>query len=318
MQADWTKRGRRWAAAAFAVVGWAVAASGQSERPGMGAIPYDAGVAFRVWAPNATSVGVVFKGQSNAVPMVREAGGTHWSVDVPGAEVGQAYKYRINGGDDRRDPRARKVESSSGYSIVYNPNAFDWGGTPHPKPWRNDLVIYQIHVGTFSGSTNLPGTFDEAIPYLDHVRDLGISAVQVMPVNEFAGGMSWGYNPADLFAIENSYGGPDAFKRFVKACHERGMAVFIDVVHNHYGPSDLDMWQFDGWSEWGFGGIYFYNDGRAYTMWGATRPDFGRWEVRSFIRDQILMFVEEYRAGGFRWDSSHSTSYSEWGHNQQP
>ena len=90
-----------------------------------------------------------------------------------------------------------------------------------------------------------------------------------MPPFEFAGDVSWGYNPAHLFAIESGYGGPDAFKRFIRAAHDHGIAVIVDVVFNHLGPSDLDLWRFDGWAEDDGGGIYFYNDERASTPWGT-------------------------------------------------
>ena len=300
---------------------FALSALSQSARPGMGPIPYaDAlgtGTTFRVWAPNASAVGV--KGQFNGwatTPLVNEGSGT-WSADIPGARANHEYKIRINNSFDKRDPRARRVTDSSGNSIVYDMQAFDWGGTSIPQPWRNDAVIYEMHVGSYNAEDWIPSTFDKAIERLDHIRDLGINVIQVMPVNEFAGDRSWGYNPADPFAIESGLGGPNAFKRFVKACHERGIAVFADVVHNHYGPTDLDLWTFDGWSQGGFGGIYFYNDARAYTPWGSTRPDFGRSEVRQYIRDQIMMFVEEYRLGGFRWDSTYNILNSDWGHNEQ-
>lgn len=274
----------------------------------------ETGVTFRVWAPNATAVGV--KGQFNGwatTPMVDEGGGI-WSVDINGAMPGQEYKYRINNSFDRRDPRARRVTNSNGNSVIYDPEAFDWQDVPIPMPWRNDLVIYQMHIGTVGGQ-NPPSNFDQAIARLDHVRDLGISAIKLMPVNEFAGGRSWGYNPSDLFAIESDYGGPAAMKRFMRAAHERGISVFMDVVHNHYGPSDLDMWRFDGWYENNLGGIYFYNDDRAHTPWGSTRPDFGRQEVRDFIRDQIFMWVEEFRIGGFRWDSVYNIINTDQGFN---
>jgi 1,4-alpha-glucan branching enzyme len=107
---------------------------------------------------------------------------------------------------------------------------------------------------------------------------------------------------AHPFAVESIYGGPDALKRFVKAAHEHGIAVLVDVVYNHFGPSDLDLWQFDGWSENGKGGIYFYNDHRSQTPWGETRPDYGRGEVRQYLRDNALMWFEEYHADGLRWD----------------
>lgn len=296
-----------WASAA--VVGWA-----QSNRPGMGAMPYEGGTTFRVWAPNASSVSV--RGEFNnwqEAPLISEGNG-NWSLDAGRARAGQRYKYFLNGNSWKRDPRARQVVNSSDSSIIYDPNAFDWGDSSFSTPWRNDAVIYQMHVGTFSGG-QLPGDFDRAIERLDHIQNLGVNLIKVMPVNEFAGSFSWGYNPADLFAIESDYGGPDAFKRFVKACHARGIGVLVDVVHNHYGPSDLDLWRFDGWSQNGYGGIYFYNDDRAITPWGDTRPDFGRPQVRSFIRDQIFMFLEEYRVDGFRWDSIFNMIYVNGGDN---
>ena len=287
-------------------------ARAQSSRPGLGAVPYSGGTTFRVWAPFAESAAVA--GEFNdwhAAPLVRDASGGTWSADVPGARAGQRYKYVFNGQIWKRDPRARQVTHSSGDSVVYDPNAFDWGNDRAPEIARNDLVIYQLHVGTFAGK-NPPATFDDAIPRLDHVRALGFTAVQLMPVNEFPGGRSWGYNPSDPFAVETDYGGPDALKRFVRAAHERGLAVFVDVVHNHYGPTDLDLWSFDGASWNGLGGIYFYNDDRAHTPWGSTRPDFGRPEVRTFVRDQVFMFADEYRVDGFRWDSVfHIVSFSE-------
>ena len=123
-----------------------------------------------------------------------------------------------------------------------------------------------------------------------------------MPIAEFAGDLSWGYNPRTPFAIEHTYGGPAGFKRFVKAAHARGIAVILDVVYNHFGPSDLHLWQFDGWSENGLGGIYFYNDHRAETPWGQTRPDYGRPEVRQYIRDNALMWLHDYHVDGLRMD----------------
>ena len=124
-------------------------------------------------------------------------------------------------------------------------------------------------------------------------------------MNEFSGNHSWGYNPSDLFAVENAYGGPDALKEFVKAAHARGISVHVDIVHNHYGPEGVDLLQFDGY---GGGdnkaGIYFYEDDeRAQTPWGP-RPDFGRAGVREFIADQVRMWFDEYKIDGLRWDST--------------
>ena len=121
---------------------------------------------------------------------------------------------------------------------------------------------------------------------------------------EFQGSVSWGYNPALIYAIESDYGGPKAFEEFVKAAHARGIAVILDVVYNHFGPGDLDLWQFDGWGDNGKGGIYFYNDWRSNTPWGDTRPDYGRQEIRQYIFDNAMMWLEEFRLDGLRCDAT--------------
>ena len=143
---------------------------------------------------------------------------------------------------------------------------------------------------------------------LDYLKSLGVNAVEVMPIAEFPGDSSWGYNLAQPFAAENiGYGGPDGFKTFVQACHLRGLAVLLDVVHNHYGPADLDMWNFDGWSGGGSlgGGIYFYesNSNLQITPYGDTRPNFGSQQVDSFVQDNFSMWLSEYHVDGFRWDT---------------
>jgi len=172
-------------------------------------------------------------------------------------------------------------------------------------PSWDDAVIYEMHIGTFNDAAGgAPGTFGSAIARLDQLRDLGVNMVKVMPVFEFAGDFSWGYNPAHPFAIEGAYGGMNEYKRFVNEAHARGIGVIQDMVHNHYGPSDLDLWRYDGWSQNNLGGIYFFNDGRAATPWGMTRPDYGRGEVRSYIRDNAMMMLQEFRCDGLRIDST--------------
>lgn len=269
------------------------------------------GTVFRVWAPNAKSVSVIgsfnnWDGRRH--PLRKEGANGVWSLEVREAKPGDEYLYLINGELRRKDPRARQVTSADGNGVIYDTEAFDWGDT---KDWQstaslNDLVIYQLHPGTFHDpdpTDGEPGTLLDAIEKLDHLKDLGVNCVLLMPVNEFHGRHSWGYNPSDQFAIESSYGGPDALKAFVKACHERDIAVHVDIVHNHYGPQDIAVWQFDGTSRTpDTGGIYFYEDDRADTPWGP-RPDFGRPEVRDFIADQVRMWFDEYKIDGLRWDS---------------
>jgi 1,4-alpha-glucan branching enzyme len=277
---------------------------------GMGAIPHVGGVAFRVWAPNAQRVAVI--GSFNdwdgeKCPMQAEENG-YWYADVAEARVGDEYRFLLTtakGALARIDPYAREVTHSVGNAIVHDPS-FDWEGDDfHLAPW-NELVIYELHVGTFNDEENgnLPGKFDSVSARLGHLKKLGVNAIQIMPVAQFAGERSWGYNPSHIFSVEIAYGGPLAFKRFVKRAHKHGIAVILDVVYNHLGPSDLDLWQFDGWSENNLGGIYFYNDFRANTPWGDTRPDYGRGEVRQFILDNVLMWLEEYHVDGLRFDST--------------
>lgn len=281
----------------------------RSKHAGMGAIPYSTGVAFRVWAPNAGKVFVsgTFNGWSpDSHPLVNERNG-YWSADVPGAKPGDSYKYRIMAGNTelwRIDPYAREVTNSVGEAVVFDPG-FDWGDDDFRPPAWNQMTIYEMHIGTFApGPDGQPGTFDTAIEKLPHLRDLGANTILVMPPSEFPGDISWGYNPSHPFAVESAYGGPLAFKRFVRAAHQQGIAVLLDVVYNHFGPSDLDLWQFDGWSENSMGGIYFYNDWRANTPWGDTRPDYGREEVRQYIRDNAMMWIEEYHVDGLRFDAT--------------
>lgn len=274
---------------------------------GMGAIPHGNGVAFRVWAPNAQWVAVAgqFNNWSTSQHRMASESGGYWSVNVPNARIGHEYKYVIrHGGQDhwRVDPYAKQVTNSVGNGIIAD-LAFDWEDTDYQMPPWNELVIYEMHVGTFNAPFGTPGRFTQAIERLDHLQELGINMIQLMPLAEFAGTHSWGYNPSHLFALESNYGVPRDLKRFVNEAHKRGIGVGIDVVHNHYGPSDLNLWNFDGPSL-GHGGIYFYTDERAYTDWGDTRPDYGRPEVRQFIRDNVLFWLEEYRLDLIRFDST--------------
>ena len=260
-----------------------------SPHTGMGAVLYPGGVSFRVWAPHAGAVFVAgdFDGWRFDMHRLASEGNGYWSTVMPRAQTGQRYKFRILNGEQelfRVDPYAREVTNSVGDSVIFDP-AFDWNDDDFRTPPWNEMTIYELHVGTFHRTKpNHPGTFDMASEKLGYLADLGINTVLVMPPMEFAGYQSWGYNPAHPFAIESTYGGPPGFHRFVKAPHRRGIAVLVDVVYNHFGPSDLSLWQFDGWSENNMGGIYFYQDWRANTPWGDTRPDYGRREVRQYIR----------------------------------
>lgn len=293
-----------------------------SEFNGMGAIPFDGGTAFRVWAPFADSVHVAgeFNGWSSTNASMISEGNGHWSFDFRNAGPGQEYKYVIRNGDQtlwRNDPREEEVTNSTGNSVIFD-ESFDWTDGSFAMPNWNELVIYEMHIGTLNDTPGgTPGNFNSAIGRLDHIADLGANAVCVMPVFEFPGDFSWGYNPSYPFAVESIYGGPREFKRFVNEAHSRGIAVFLDLVHNHYGPTDMDLWRFDGWSEGEFGGIYFYQDTRSITPWGDTRPDFARNEVRQYIRDNVLMWLQDFHCDGLRLDSTSNIHTTNWGDNPE-
>ena len=284
-----------------------------SVRPGMGSIPYAGGATFRVWAPNAA--GVAVSGSFNswskqANPLTAEGNG-YWSTDVAGARPGDRYKYVIVYESTelnpwRPDPYGQAMVTSIGDTLVYDQD-FDWGSSAFQMPGWDELVIYELHVGTYSDEQGGgPGRLSSVIARLDRLAELGVNAIQVLPPAEFPGGFSWGYNPSSIFTVESDYGGPDALKQLIRAAHEHGLAVICDVVYNHFGNGDAALWRFDGWHQGDKGGIYYYNDWRDFTRWGHTRPDYGRPEVRQFLHDNALMWLEQYRFDGLRWDA---TSY---------
>ncbi len=288
-----------------------------SGRAGMGATVYDGGVTFRVWAPHATDVSVVLgpEGADATVALAADPAGL-WSADVGGVVAGAHYKFQLGGADpqQRNDPYARELTHSAGRSIVTTTD-FDWGQHDYRTPSWDDLVIYELHVGTYNDTVGgPPGSFDSVEAKLDHLSDLGVSAIELMPASEFMGDFSWGYNPAHIFAVEGVFGGPRRLKQLIRAAHERDIAVLIDVVYNHLGPQDLDIWRFDGWHEGDGGGIYFYNDDRRKTPFGDTRPDYGRPEVSQYLADNARMWLEEFRIDGLRWDAT-ALIRNRWGGN---
>lgn len=296
-----------------------------STNDGMGSIVFSGGTAFRVWAPFASNVQVAFyddPNQSNESPsrlvgLASESNG-YWSTDVLGISSDQLYLFQITNPNIstpfyKIDPYARQVTNSVGKGIVRESD-FPWTDDSFVMPDYNSLVIYELHLGTFDDNPgDRPGTLSRATSRLDHLSELGINCVHVMPPNEFAADFSWGYNVALPFAIEEAYGGIIEFKKFVDRAHNLGIAVITDSVFNHFGPSDLDacLRRFDGWPEDNRNeGIYFYTDGRVSTAWGP-RPDFGRLEVRQFIRDSVMFLLGECHCDGVRIDSTSNI----WGFN---
>jgi len=283
-----------------------------SNRPYMGATPYNGGVTFRVWAPFASDVQVQgdFNKWKPGMHLFSEGNG-YWSADLTRAMVGQQYNYLITNAASGSvlthvDPYSRAFKTRGGPSLIA-PSDTQYADTSYTTPAWNEMVIYELHIGTFVLDKTLPrpgGTFDSAATKLDYLKNLGINAIEIMAAGEFESDNSWGYNPAYIFAIEEQYGGPDGFRAFVQEAHKRGIAVIMDVVYNHLGYPAGDMWQFDGWSQNGKGGIYFYNDWRSTTPWGDTRFDYGRPEVRNYILDNARRWLQQRFADGLRWDAT--------------
>lgn len=280
---------------------------GHQSKKDLGAILTKDGVSFRVWAPFAKSVEVLLNESDRWENPMESEGDGYWSLHIDNAKAGQSYKYRIHTQNDttleKNDPRARQLTvSDNGDSVIVDP-AFDWGKAKAPIIPVEKRVIYELHIGTFNRPDAATiGTFASAIEKLDYLASLGINTIELMPVTSMATSNGWGYSPNHIFSVENSYGGRHGLLEFVKACHERGIAVILDVIYNHFS-TQTDLWQYDGWSENDRGGLYFYNDERGDTPWGG-RPDYGRAEVRDFILDNVTMWLNDFKLDGLRIDST--------------
>jgi 1,4-alpha-glucan branching enzyme len=294
---------------------------------GVGSIPYPPGgpyqgVSFRVWAPHATSVLVKDPVNGKSEALVGQGTTGYWCLDVPGIGLNLLYEYVITtpgfGAVTRRDPNARAVTKAyDGYAITYDPAAYVWHDQGFKPPPLNKLVIYEMDTGQYNAGPSGWGTFQSSISELGEITGMGFTAVELLPVTQFNGVQANPYGPTDQYAVDyDEYGGPDNLKAFVDACHQQGLAVIFDVVHNHWGPFDLADYDFDGWQESTFpDGIYFYDfvastGDRVDSPWGP-RPDYSYPVTRDYISGQIAMWFNEYHADGLRWDSI-SNIYNAW------
>lgn len=262
---------------------------------------------FSVWAPFADKVFVMgsFNNWTQDIHPLAANGNEYWSATIPGVKIGHEYKFLIHNGDivlEKNDPRALQLTAAGDASVIVDPD-FDWSDDIFKMPPPNMQIVYELHIGTFNRTDPAtPGTFETAMEKLTYLQDLGINVIEVLPVNGTNMERWWGYEPTAQYAVDAGYGGRKAFKEFVKAAHQHGIGVIVDVVYNHMSPENLDLWQFDGWSQDGKGGIYFYNDWRGDTPWGP-RLDYGRPEVRQFIRDNVRMWLTDCHVDGVRVDA---------------
>mgnify|MGYP001545430018 CR=1 FL=1 len=257
----------------------------------------DGRVRFRLWAPAAARVELVLESSAGAertLPLAMSVDGWH-ELTTRHAPAGSRYRYRIDGGTLVPDPASRRnPRGVHGPSEVVDPGSFDWTDAAwRAPPWRQ-AVLYELHVGTFTPE----GTFAGVTDKLEHLQRLGVTAIELMPVAEFPGSRSWGYDGVLPYAPASAYGPPEELKSLVCAAHARGIAVMLDVVYNHFGP------------EGNFLHLYapqFFTDRHA-TPWGAAidfeRP--GGRAVRDFFVHNALYWLEEYHLDGLRLDAVHA------------
>jgi maltooligosyltrehalose trehalohydrolase len=225
-------------------------------------------------------------------PMTPVDGGW-FAVDLPGVGPGARYGFRVDGGPRLADPASRLQDGGpEGWSVLVGPGSHVWQDADWAGPSPDGQVIYELHVGTFTPA----GTLDAAIDRLDHLVDLGITAVELLPVAEAMGERGWGYDGVDLWAVHHAYGGPAALRRFVDAAHQAGLGVLLDVVYNHLGPEGAYLPRF---------GPYFTD--RHTTPWGpgVNLDGPGSTEVRRFIVDNAVHWCTDHHIDGLRIDATH-------------
>jgi maltooligosyltrehalose trehalohydrolase len=246
---------------------------------------------FEVWAPRARKVEVELEG---GVVAMHEAGGGWWKSNVAQAGPGTDYAFRLDGGPPMPDPRSPwQPAGPMKPSRTVDHEAFRWSDRHWQSRPLSSAIIYELHTGTFTPE----GTFEAIIGKLEYLGDLGITHIELLPVNEFDGARGWGYDGVAIFAPFHGYGGPVGLKKLVDACHLKGIGVILDVVYNHFGPSGCFLGQF---------GPYFTD--RHKTPWGEAVNFDGRDsdEVRRFVIDNALMWLNDYHIDGLRLDGIHA------------
>jgi maltooligosyltrehalose trehalohydrolase len=263
-----------------------------------GATPAGEGFVFRLWAQGAARVTLhLHPGESDRailVPCTADPKSV-WQASVPAARAGDRYAFSVDDGPPLPDPAGRFLpDGVHGWSAIVDPRPFRWTDAVWPGLDPRRAVIYELHVGTFTPE----GTFAAAIGKLPHLRELGVTAIEIMPVADFAGRRNWGYDGVALFAPSRAYGRPDDFRALVDAAHGAGLAVILDVVYNHLGPEGSYLTAISP----------AFLTGAHETPWGgAVNLDAaGSAQVRALLRDNALHWIDEYHVDGLRLDATHS------------
>jgi maltooligosyltrehalose trehalohydrolase len=255
----------------------------------------DGSTEFRVWAPLAKSLDVKLLGvEARVLPLARAGGGV-FEARVEGVGAGQDYFYVVDGERERPDPVSRSQAAAGvhGPSRVVAPGAFEWTDEEWKGIALKEYVVYELHTGTFTPE----GTFEAIIPKLAHLKSLGVTAVELMPVAEFPGGRNWGYDGAHLYAPQSTYGGPEGLKSLIDACHRAGLAFVLDVVYNHLGPEGNYAGEF----------MPLYSD-KHKSPWGAGLNFDGADSdgVRRYFVENALYWLNEYHVDALRLDAVHA------------
>jgi maltooligosyltrehalose trehalohydrolase len=265
-------------------------------RSALGATVETSGVHFAVWGPAAETVAVEIQERCVATehPLARDDDGLHQGL-VPGLPAGARYRYRLDGGASYPDPASRfQPDGVHGPSEVVDPRAFSWSDEAWPGVASDELVIYELHVGAYTPQ----GTFAALFGQLPELARLGVTAIELMPIADFAGRWNWGYDGVSWWAPSRAYGRPDDLRRLVDEAHRLGLAILLDVVYNHFGP-DGAYWRM-------FSEDYFTD--RHTTPWGEAinydGPNSG-W-VREFVLQNACHWITEYHVDGLRLDATHA------------
>ncbi len=264
------------------------------EMPFGSRVEFDGSVTFRLWAPDAEYIRLAIEGRDKLLPMIAKGDGWH-ELHTTRATAGALYRYVLPDGTRVPDPASRfQPQDTGGPSQVIAPGSYLWqDGDWKGRPWE-EAVLYELHVGAFTAE----GTFRAAIEKLDHLRDLGVTVIEIMPVADFQGRWNWGYDGALLFAPDSTYGRPEDFKAFVEAAHARNISVILDVVYNHFGPQGNYI------------GEYFHQlfTDCHKTDWGdaVNYSERGSEHVREFVLNNALYWVQEFHLDGLRFDAVHA------------
>ncbi len=269
--------------------------TGSIHRMPFGAEYLDGKARFRLWAPAAKRVDLCLDGEGGRqkIAMLGPADGWY-GLDLGDVSPDTPYRYQIDSGTLVPDPASRfQPEDVNGPSLLIDPQSFAWSDQGwRGRPWE-EAVIYELHIGTFTPE----GNYDAVAEKFGHLVDLGITAIELMPLSEVPGRRNWGYDGVLHFAPESAYGHPDQLKRLVDTAHKRGLMVFVDVVYNHFGPEGNYLWSY---------APRFFTE-RHHTPWGAAiNFDGGSRPVREFFIHNALYWLEEFHMDGLRFDAVHA------------